>query len=127
MRKPAPSRPASPPAGALEAEFARVAGLSLDELRVLWWHMIRSTSPGHANKRGVRYRYYVSQVLLQNRKKEAGSVARVSAPDLEEMVVAALRQRMSGDVRHDLPPRDRDGEAEPANIQMSGAPLPISP
>jgi hypothetical protein len=29
-------------------------------------------SPSHANKRGVRYRYYVSQALLQNRKAEAG-------------------------------------------------------
>jgi site-specific DNA recombinase len=34
-------------------------------------------SPTHANKKGVRYRYYVSQALLQNRKAEAGSIARV--------------------------------------------------
>ena len=25
-------------------------------------------SPSHANKKGVRYRYYVSQAVLQNRK-----------------------------------------------------------
>jgi site-specific DNA recombinase len=30
-------------------------------------------SPTHANKKGVRYRYYVSQAPLQNRKAEAGS------------------------------------------------------
>jgi Recombinase len=30
-------------------------------------------SPSHANKKGVRYRYYVSQALLQSRKTEAGS------------------------------------------------------
>jgi site-specific DNA recombinase len=47
-------------------------------------------SPSHANKKGVRYRYYVSQALLQNRKAEAGSIARVSAPDLEELVAAAV-------------------------------------
>jgi site-specific DNA recombinase len=47
-------------------------------------------SPSHANKKGVRYRYYVSQALLQNRKAEAGSIARVSAPDLEELMVAAV-------------------------------------
>jgi site-specific DNA recombinase len=29
-------------------------------------------SPTHANKKGARYRYYVSQALLQNRKAEAG-------------------------------------------------------
>ena len=39
-------------------------------------------SPSHANKKGVRYRYYVSHALLQNRKNAAGSVRRVSAPDV---------------------------------------------
>jgi hypothetical protein len=32
--------------------------------------------PSHANKKGVRYLYYVSQALLQSRKTEAGSIAR---------------------------------------------------
>ena len=49
-------------------------------------------SPSHANKQGVRYRYYVSQALLQNRKAEAGSVSRVSGPDIEAIVVEALRK-----------------------------------
>lgn len=49
-------------------------------------------SPSHANKKGVRYRYYVSQAILQNRKSEAGSVSRVSGPDIENIVVAALRR-----------------------------------
>ena len=40
-------------------------------------------SPTHANKRGVRYRYYVSHAILQNRKTEAGSIARVPAPEIE--------------------------------------------
>jgi site-specific DNA recombinase len=40
-------------------------------------------SPSHANKRGVRYRYYVSQAVLQNRKTQAGSITRASAPDVE--------------------------------------------
>jgi site-specific DNA recombinase len=43
-------------------------------------------SPAHANKKGVRYRYYVSQALLQNRKAEAGSIARVPAPEVESLV-----------------------------------------
>ena len=47
-------------------------------------------SPSHANKKGVRYRYYVSQALLQNRKVEAGSIARVSAPDVEALVARAV-------------------------------------
>ena len=48
-------------------------------------------SPSHANKRGVRYRYYVSQALLQNRKAAAGSISRVAAPEIEELVSAAVR------------------------------------
>jgi DNA invertase Pin-like site-specific DNA recombinase len=43
-------------------------------------------SPTHANKKGVRYRYYVSQALLQNRKAEAGSIARVPGPEIENLV-----------------------------------------
>src|SRR5208282_2320523 len=36
-------------------------------------------SPIHANKGGRRYRYYVSQPLLQHRSEEAGSAPRVPA------------------------------------------------
>jgi site-specific DNA recombinase len=49
-------------------------------------------SPSHANKKGVRYRYYVSQGLLQHRNTESGAIARVSAPDLEAFVCKALRE-----------------------------------
>jgi site-specific DNA recombinase len=49
-------------------------------------------SPSHANKKGVHYRYYVSQALLQSRKAEAGSIARLSAPDVETLVCRALRE-----------------------------------
>ncbi len=50
-------------------------------------------SPTHANKRGARYRYYVSHALLQNRKSQAGTVARVSAPDVEAIVAQAIRSK----------------------------------
>jgi site-specific DNA recombinase len=53
-------------------------------------------SPSHANKRGIRYRYYVSQALLQGRAGEAGSVARVSAPDVEQIVLKGLREHLAG-------------------------------
>ncbi|HUN95315.1 MAG TPA: recombinase family protein [Bradyrhizobium sp.] len=49
-------------------------------------------TPTHTNKRGARYRYYVSHALLQKRNKEAGSLARVSAPELEAAVVKAARE-----------------------------------
>jgi hypothetical protein len=48
-------------------------------------------SPSHACKNGVRYRYYVSQALQQNRPVDVGTITRVSAPDIEALVVAAVR------------------------------------
>ena len=50
-------------------------------------------SPTHTNKRGARYRYYVSQAILQRRPDEVGNVARVPAADIEALVVEALRNR----------------------------------
>ena len=44
-------------------------------------------SPSHSRKStGKRYRYYVSQALLQGRPDEAGSVRRVSAEAIESIV-----------------------------------------
>jgi DNA invertase Pin-like site-specific DNA recombinase len=44
-------------------------------------------SPSHSRKTtGQRYRYYVSQALLQGRADEAGSVRRVSAEAIESIV-----------------------------------------
>ncbi len=59
-------------------------------------------SPTHSNKRGVRYRYYVSHALLQKRKTEAGDVARVPAPEIEALVLDGVRKYVAS------------GEAEPA-------------
>ena len=61
-------------------------------------------SPSHANKKGVRYRYYVSQALLQNRKTSSGSIARVSAPDVEALVCNAIKQKGPSD--SPIPDRD---------------------
>jgi DNA invertase Pin-like site-specific DNA recombinase len=48
-------------------------------------------SPSHATKRGRRHRYYVSQAMLQGRKEDVGSVARVPAMELERRVADAVR------------------------------------
>src|SRR5262249_21239591 len=47
-------------------------------------------TPTHANKLGVRYRYYVSHALMQKRKAEAATVARVPAPEIETLVLDAI-------------------------------------
>jgi DNA invertase Pin-like site-specific DNA recombinase len=60
-------------------------------------------TPAHANKYPggktgsagrVRYRYYVSCAIPQGRKHECGSVPRVAAHEIEELVVAALRAHL---------------------------------
>jgi DNA invertase Pin-like site-specific DNA recombinase len=52
-------------------------------------------SPTHSNKRGVRYRYYVSHALLQKQKAMAGAVARVPAPEIEVLVLNGVRQQIA--------------------------------
>jgi site-specific DNA recombinase len=46
-------------------------------------------TPTHKNKRGARYRYYVSHAVMQKRNNEAGRVSRVPAADVEAAVVGA--------------------------------------
>jgi len=52
-------------------------------------------SPTHTNKLGVRYRYYVSHAVLQKRKAQTGSVARVPAPEIESLVLATVRGHLT--------------------------------
>ena len=51
-------------------------------------------SPSHTRKAGRRYRYYLSSALFQGRSDEAGSAVRVPAPEIETMVVEALRKHL---------------------------------
>jgi site-specific DNA recombinase len=48
-------------------------------------------SPGWSTRRGGRYRYYVSQAVLQGTKEKAGSRPRISATELETRVLAELQ------------------------------------
>ena len=64
-------------------------------------------SPTHTNKGGTRYRYYVSQAVLQ--KKPQASVGRVPAAEVETLVLAALRNHLKASgAGKQLPDNDRD-------------------
>src|SRR5436189_1263623 len=66
-------------------------------------------SPTHANKGGARYRYYVSQVVLQGKRPPPGLVGRVPAAEIEALVVAALRNHLSANSAGErLPDNDRE-------------------
>jgi site-specific DNA recombinase len=67
-------------------------------------------SPTHSNKLGVRYRYYVSHAILQKRKAEAGSIARVPASEIETLVLDGVRKHLASidKVEHQPTVADRD-------------------
>ncbi len=48
-------------------------------------------TPSHTRKNGVRYRYYVSNAVLQKRDKLVGSIPRIPAAEIEELVTRTLR------------------------------------
>jgi DNA invertase Pin-like site-specific DNA recombinase len=55
--------------------------------------------PTHATKAGIRYRYYVSTRVLHGEAKtaSAGSVSRVPAPDIEDIVVKLLKEHFAAE------------------------------
>src|SRR5256886_16731031 len=51
-------------------------------------------SPSHTNKAGARYRYYVSQAVLQRKPLAAGAIARGPAAEIEMLISAAVRSHL---------------------------------
>jgi site-specific DNA recombinase len=49
--------------------------------------------PSFSSKNGVRYRFYVS-TALRGRKHKAGSITRISAPEIETLVVTSLSEKL---------------------------------
>src|SRR5262245_6458327 len=64
-------------------------------------------TPTHTNKRGARYRYYVSHALQQGRGIDAGTMSRVPAPEVECIVLKTLSEHSRADSYPELAD-DRD-------------------
>ena len=90
-------------------------------------------SPTHANKQGVRYRYYVTCALAQGRPEAAGSVTRVAATQVEQPVLQAYgsivptslppgsrADRALRRARRPPPDRHRDQALEPTPAPRTG-------
>jgi DNA invertase Pin-like site-specific DNA recombinase len=78
-------------------------------------------TPSHSRKKGVRYRYYVSQAVLQSRKSQAGQVFRVPAPEIEAVLEGFVRGQAvdpHGDVRQLI-------KAQIDKITIQGASLEV--
>jgi len=110
-------------------------------------------SPSHSNKAGARYRYYVSQAVLQNKPPPTASITRVPAAEIETLVITALRnhlqanpteaqaapvnerelieyhvERLTLGPKHiKLQLRQRIDAAEARNAPDDGSPSPINP
>src|SRR5207244_5621356 len=61
----------------------------------LFDHRGNRMSPTHANKGGLRYRYYVSQAVLQRKPQPSGLISRVPAAEIEALVVTALYKHLN--------------------------------
>ena len=77
--------------GADAAQPSLLAGLLYDDTGE---RMI----PSHANKKGTRYRYYVSQGLVKGSRRNAPRGRRVPAGDLEGLVEDRLRQFLTSEI-----------------------------
>ena len=98
------------------ASPALLAGLVRDEAGV-------PMTPTHANKKGRRYRYYVSNDLIVGRKKDGdeeigsgrGGACRIPAADLEAVVERSIRSFLADEVA--LYPLVAVADADPVRIR----------
>ena len=63
-------------------------------------------SPSFSTKRGVRYQFYVSNALLRGKKAQAGTVTRVSAAEIEDAALLAVRKRTPDEGSESLTQRE---------------------
>jgi hypothetical protein len=52
-------------------------------------------TPSHVRKKGVKYRYYISSALLQGRAKQAGTVSRIPADEIEALIAKSVRGHLN--------------------------------
>ena len=65
-------------------------------------------SPAHAKKKsGTRYRYYVSQALIKGEPKAAGSLPRVPAQMIEELVTHSIKNMAGNENWDELDPGEQ--------------------
>ena len=71
-------------------------------------------TPSHARKGNVKYRYYLSSALLQGTADRAGSVCRVTATDVEALVIKSVREHL----KPSQPIDDRSFIARVARVEV---------
>jgi DNA invertase Pin-like site-specific DNA recombinase len=51
-------------------------------------------TPTHTRKGATKYHYYISSALVQGQSEEAGSISRISAPEIEALVSKSVRDHL---------------------------------
>jgi site-specific DNA recombinase len=59
-------------------------------------------TPSHAVKNGVRYRYYISSVLIQGQADKAATLNRLPAAEIETLIIIALRKHLTRESNNKL-------------------------
>lgn len=52
-------------------------------------------SPSHSNTRNRKYRYYVSQAIIQHRMQDAGTISKIPAGEIEKIVAQEIKNFVS--------------------------------
>jgi site-specific DNA recombinase len=80
-------------------------------------------TPSHCRKTGTKYRYYTSSALSQGQPELAGSISRVPAPEIENVVGAAVRLHIDDgtleDTRQLIRARVARVEVRPAELAIT--------
>jgi DNA invertase Pin-like site-specific DNA recombinase len=49
-------------------------------------------SPTHSNKKGKRYRYYLSQAVIRQEKQKIGNITKIAAGEIEQFITETIRE-----------------------------------
>jgi hypothetical protein len=90
---------------AIYTRISTDAGLEQD-FNSLGLMTLPASSKTHSRKQGLRYRHYTSRALMEGRRSEAGTIARVSAEDVETRVAEALANAKGAKAKQDSAPDD---------------------
>jgi site-specific DNA recombinase len=82
-------------------------------------------SPSEVSRGSRRWRYYVSQAVLQGRKPDAGSIPRIAAPEIEDKVLHAVRSALAPDADVLSSDNIRDG-LERVTVGRSGLTIELN-
>lgn len=52
-------------------------------------------SPSHSNTRNRKYRYYISQAIIQHKRNEAGTISKIPAGEIEKVVTQEIENYIS--------------------------------